>query len=84
MSILFGYGKTKTNKDGGTYISAFFTKEFLKLCPQLEGMLINARHIPAEQRKTENSPHWAFELFCPQEVKQDNNEPAIPEEIPFD
>lgn len=80
MSLLMGYGKTKEAQNGGTYISAFFTDEFLKLKPEFKGLLLMARHIPPENRKSDKSPHWAFELFCPSEQPAASKEPVIPKE----
>ena len=67
MSILAGYCKTKTDENGKTYISGFFTKEFLKLNPQLDGMLPFLKYIPEEKRRSSKSPHWTLELFVPEE-----------------
>lgn len=83
MSILIGYGKTKNKEDGGqTYISGFFTEEFLMLCPQLRDFRLILNYIPEEKRRTEKSPSWAIEIYKPQENNNNQNnsgeEPIIP------
>ena len=82
MSILIGYGKTKTREDGKTYISGFFTDEFLSLCPQLKDMRLILNYIPEDKRKDkEKSPSWAIEVYKPQDNNNQNNsgeEPIIP------
>lgn len=82
MSILIGYGKTKNKEDGGqTYISGFFTEEFLMLCPQLRDFRLILNYIPEEKRRTEKSPSWAIEIYKPQDTstqEKTSEEPIIP------
>lgn len=76
-----GYGKTKTRQDNNeTYISGFFTDEFLSLCPQLKDFRIILNFIPEEKRKSEKSPSWAIEIYKPREESEQTSgdEPIIP------
>lgn len=81
MSILIGYGKTKNKEDGGqTYISGFFTDEFLALCPQLKDFRLILNYIPEDKRKNkEKSPSWSVEIYKPREEQETaGEEPIIP------
>ena len=82
MSILMGYAKTKSKQDTNeTYISGFFTDEFLSLCPQLKDFRLILNFIPEEKRKNkEKSPSWAVEIYKPREESEQTSgeEPIIP------
>lgn len=80
MSILIGYGKTKNRQDNNqTYISGFFTDDFLSLCPQLKDFRLILNYIPEEKRKSEKSPSWSVEIYKPRENEQETGEePIIP------
>lgn len=82
MGMKIGAGWTKNTEDNKTYISYSLNKEFLELCPQLKNLRLNSFHVPAENRKNENSPGWELVLSYPDENKQTKSE-ITEEEIPL-
>lgn len=68
-TMRIGGGWTRTSeKNGKTFISIAFDKEFLELCPQLKecGMMLS--YVSPEDRKSEKAPGWTVNL-----IKNDDN-----------
>lgn len=78
MGLKIGCGWTKNTQDNQTYMSFSLNKEVLELFPQLKNLRLNAFHIPAAERKNENSPGWSLVLSTPTEKKE-----VEEEEIPM-
>lgn len=53
-----GNAWTKTSEDKQTYISVALDDVMTEKYPFLKNCFINLWHIPAEERKNENSPQW--------------------------
>ena len=82
MRIGNAWTKTSKDKDGnatGTYISTALDETFLELCPQLKGCNLSLSHIPADERKSENSPSWYVSLT---KRKDDKEKPAAASDKP--
>ena len=57
-----GNAWTKTSEDGKTFLSVALDEVILEQYPFLKNCFINLWHIPAEERKNENSPGWNVTL----------------------
>ena len=80
-----GSAWTKNTDDGKTFISVALDEVVIALFPELKDFNISLGHIPAEERRTENSPAWGINI-SPKKNKA-NTEQTTPdatnEEIPF-
>ncbi len=66
-----GAGWKKKDKNGNSYISFSIDKALLPFIIDDKKMLMA---YPVKEKKSENSPDFRLDVFCPEKQTQDNND----------
>lgn len=70
-----GSGWTKNTEKGNTLIGLGINEIVLDRYPELKKYNFTLWHIPEDRRKSENSPHWDFDVTLKKEKKETEEAP---------